>query len=139
MEEVDNEALLTRLEAPDATAESVSAALATIPDAPRVVFVVDITDPPTPPRAILGDIEASGETADHAVLELGVAVAERIREVQAAEVATAEVDPEEQRRAMLAAARAAAREGAMPAEMPAERFDTSDAAATDSNTKVDEG
>lgn len=78
---MDRDEILAELEDPAATPERVTAALAAIADAPRVELRIDITDPPTPPRAFVGDIEATGKTADDAVLELGALVATQIREV----------------------------------------------------------
>jgi hypothetical protein len=54
----------------------------------RVELVIDLTDPPTLPRAVLGELEASGENADDAVRALASAVAGDIH-AQAVAVAVA--------------------------------------------------
>jgi hypothetical protein len=52
----------------------------------RPTLIVDITDPPTPPRAVVGDLEVTGKDADDAMTKLGAELARGIRADEAAAV-----------------------------------------------------
>lgn len=47
----------------------------------RPVSVIDLTDPPTPPRFVLGDIEVSAADIDAAARALGAALRPRLAEL----------------------------------------------------------
>jgi len=58
----------------------------------RATAIIDLTDPPTPPRYELGDVAASGATIDAAALELGRAMQPRLQEAARATVLPAVLD-----------------------------------------------